>query len=369
MGFLREIWANKWVKFVALAIGIIALGMLLGRLKSILTALTVAWVLAYICDPIVDFFEAKGASRTTGVVALAVALVLVALAVNLTIIPLAAHELRDLGDNMPDYGAWFTGTLIPNIEATLGVELPRTEYDFRQFFSENEETVNRILGAIRSPISDFVKNTLTGVVGFVTGLLTLVVIPVAWFFLLRDIDTMNGRVVELCPKRHRERFVGFAKEVDEIVSNFLRGQITVALILAVMYSLGLWLIADVPLGLVIGIFAGAASIVPYLGLILGIVPALVLAFLQHQDILHPLLVVAVFGVAQALEGNVITPKIVGEKLGLHPVTVIFALLIWAELAGVFGMLIAIPITAVLQVLVVRAVQRYKQGDFYRGDAG
>jgi predicted PurR-regulated permease PerM len=168
--------------------------------------------------------------------------------------------------------------------------------------------------------------------------------------------------------RWREPFVEFMRQVDEIVSNFLRGQITVALILATLYSIGLWLIVDVPLGLLIGVCAGLCSIVPYMGLVVGAVPALALAALQHQDWQHPLGVIAVFAVAQAAEGNFITPRIVGDKLGLHPVTVIFALLIWAQIAGFLGMVIAVPATAVLQVLARRAIARYRAGAFYQDGA-
>ncbi len=364
MGFLKEIWANKWVKLVVFLTGVLILGYFLNRLSSILTALAISWVLAYICDPIVDFMEARRIPRTLGVAILAVLLVLGVTGVIVVLIPVVVNEFRDLSQSMPDYGALLTEKWVPALEQSLGIRLPTNDWEIRSFFEANRETVNELVVAIHSPVSNFLKNTLTSFMGFITGLLTLVVIPVAWFLLLRDIDRISAGVVELVPHRRRQLFVDFMREVDEIISNFLRGQFTVALILATLYSLGLWLIADVPLGLVIGLFAGVASIVPYLGLILGIIPALVMAFLQHQDIKHPLLVVLVFAVAQTLEGNVITPKVVGDKLGLHPVTVIFSLLIWAQLAGVFGMLIAIPVTAVMQVLILRWVKRYKEGDFY-----
>ncbi|MCZ7585922.1 MAG: AI-2E family transporter [Deltaproteobacteria bacterium] len=126
--------------------------------------------------------------------------------------------------------------------------------------------------------------------------------------------------------------------------------------------------ADVPLGLVIGLFAGLVSIVPYLGLILGIGPALVLAALEHGDVLHPLLVVGVFTVAQLLEGNVITPKIVGDKLGLHPVAIIFAIMIWGSLLGLTGMIIAVPATAVLTVFLRKLVAHYRDSALFDGPA-
>ncbi|NLH50401.1 MAG: AI-2E family transporter [Myxococcales bacterium] len=368
MSFLKDIWANKWIKLLVLLAGLCLMFWFIARIHQILTALALAWLLAYICDPLVDRLERRRVPRTAGVAVLAVCLILGAVLIDLILVPTVLHELQRLSQELPNYGDWLTGTLLPQIEATLGIELPRTDADIRGFFYANRDTVNQIAQAVYSPVTSALKNAWSGVLGFITGLLTLLVIPVAWFYLLRDIDRINAGAVELIPLPWREPFAEFMRQVDVIVANFLRGQITVALILGSLYSVGLWLILDIPLGLVIGLFAGLASIVPYLGLVLGIVPALLMALLQYQDWQHPLGVVAVFLVAQALEGNLITPKIVGDKLGLHPVTVIFALLIWAELAGLLGMLIAVPATAVLQVLAVRLVHRYKSGGFYRGAA-
>ena len=144
----------------------------------------------------------------------------------------------------------------------------------------------------------------------------------------------------------------------------MRGQIVVMFILALLYIIGLEFIVKVPLGFLIGLFAGFASIVPYLGLILGILPALILAFLEYGDWLHPLGVILVFTVAQVAEGTLITPKVVGDKLGMHPVTVIFAILIWGELLGFIGILIAVPVTAVLIVAIKRIVAAYFSSGFF-----
>ena len=271
MGFLKDVWANKWVKLAVLSAGLFVLGYFVFRLSTILTALAISWVLAYICDPVVDFMEARRIPRTAGVVILAVVLAMVVVAINLVLVPVAVNEFRELGRNMPDYGTLLTERWLPGLENTLGIDLPRTEQEIRQFFTDHRDTVNQVAEAIRSPLTDFAKNALSSVMAFVIGLLTLVVIPVAWFFLLRDIDRINSGIASLVPARRREGFVTFMKEVDGIVSNFLRGQFTVALILAALYSLGLWLIADVPLGLVIGVTAGVVSIVPYLGVVLGII--------------------------------------------------------------------------------------------------
>ncbi len=363
---LREIWANRWVKLLAMLTGALVTFYLVVRLRTILTALAVAWVLAYICDPLVDRMERRRIPRTLAVALLTVAIIVLLAVVIGFLIPTIGSEVSRLSTDLPNYADTMNNVIIPRLENTLHIQLPRTVDDWVQLLNANRDTVNQIASKLTARITDIVQRSVSSVLGMITGLLTLIVIPVAWFYLLRDIDKINARVIELLPPRRREGFVAFMRQVDEIVSNFLHGQITVALILACLYSVGLWLILDIPLGLLIGLGAGFAAIVPYLGLVLGIVPALLMAVLQYQDWQHPLGVIAVFAVAQALEGNLITPKVVGDKLGLHPVTVIFALLVWAELAGILGMIVAVPATAVLQVLLLRYLERYKSGTLYQG---
>jgi predicted PurR-regulated permease PerM len=299
---------------------------------------------------------------------LTVAILLMLVLVMLILVPTIGNEFSRLSNNLPNYADTISTVLIPEIESRLRTRLPHSVDDWVTLIQANRDTINQIAAKLSAPVTHFVQRSVSSVLGFITGLLTLIVIPVAWFFLLRDIDRLNARMADLIPPRRREGFLSFLRQVDEIMSNFLHGQIIVALIDACLYSIGLWLILDIPLGLVIGILAGFAAIVPYLGLLLGIVPALVMAFLQYQDWQHPLGVIAVFGVAQAIEGNLITPKIVGNKLGLHPVTVIFALLVWAELGGFLGMIVAVPLTAVLQVLVLRLLERYKASPLFQGPA-
>ncbi|HPQ70989.1 MAG TPA: AI-2E family transporter [bacterium] len=368
MSFLREIWANKWVKFAVLVAALLLFFWLIHRLSSILTALAVAWVLAYICDPLVDRMEARRIPRTAGVALFAILLVLVIVLAELILVPAIGNEVERLGKDMPNYAETITQRVVPWAESTFRVQLPHSSEEVFDLLKTNQDTVKHFTDKVYAPLTAMVKNSVSSLLGMITFILTMVVVPVAWFFLLRDIDKINARVVELVPPRWREGFLSFMHQVDEIVSNFLHGQIIVALILAVLYSIGLWLILDIPLGLIIGLFAGFAAIVPYLGVVVGVLPALVMAFLQYQDWQHPLGVLIVFGVAQALEGNVITPKIVGDKLGLHPVVVIFAILIFAELAGLFGMLIAVPAAAIIQVLMRRLVVAYKTSELYQGGA-
>ena len=366
VSFLREIWANKWIKLLALIAAIALTLYLISVLRSILTALAVSWVLAYICDPLVDRLERRRIPRTLAVALLTVSIMLVIVLVVAVLAPTIGAELARLSNNLPNYATTLNDVLIPRLENTLNIQLPRSTDDWIRLFTDNRDTINQVAAKLSSPVTNFLERSVSSLLGFITGLLTLIVIPVAWFYLLRDIDRINAQIVDLVLLRRRESFLSFVRQVDEIVSNFLHGQIIVAAFDACLYSIGLWLILDIPLGLVIGLFAGFASIVPYLGLVLGIIPALIMALLQYQDWQHPLGVLVVFTVTQMLEGNVVTPKIVGDKLGLHPVTVIFALLVWAQLGGFLGVLVAVPLTAVLQVLLVRLIEHYRKSELYLG---
>jgi len=362
--FLRDIWADKWVKLVALlAVTAAALALVI-RIRQALSALAIAWFLAYLCDPLADRLEKRRVPRTAAVAVITLLLAGILILFVMLLLPVMVGEIVSLSENLPDYGAWFFERAIPSIEAKFGVYLPHTGEEVMELINENQTQIKEFGYAIYSPVLIFLRDTLGGLVNFIVGLLTLAVVPVAWFFLLRDIDKINVRVVELTPPRHRERFVSFMKQVDAIVSGFIHGQVFVALLLGVMYSIGLWLILDIPLGLVIGIVAGFAAIIPYLGLLLGIVPALLMAFLKYQDWQHPLGVAAVFAVAQAVEGNLITPKVMSNRLGMHPVLVIFSILVGAKLLGVLGMLLAIPVAAVLQVVMRDLVAQYRAGRFF-----
>jgi predicted PurR-regulated permease PerM len=164
----------------------------------------------------------------------------------------------------------------------------------------------------------------------------------------------------------KDQVIGVLKEIDGVLNGFIRGQLLVALILAGLYSLGLTL-CQVPMGLLIGVIAGMLAIIPYLGLIIGILPALLLSFLQYRTWEPILLVLAVFAVVQVLEGTIITPRIVGNKIGLHPVVVMIVVLLGGTFFGFFGILLAVPVGAVTNVFVKLGLRRYKESQFFHGE--
>jgi len=194
-------------------------------------------------------------------------------------------------------------------------------------------------------------------------LTNLILIPVLTFYLLRDWDDLVARFRELLPRKHADKIIKISGECDDMLAGFLRGQLMVMLALSIMYCIGLTFIG-LDLALLIGVIAGIVSFVPYLGLFIGILLAGLAAYLQFQEWLPILWVVLIFGFAQTVEGMFLTPRFVGERIGLHPVAVIFAVMAGGTLFGFVGVLLALPVAAVVMVLLRHAHHRYLNSHLY-----
>ena len=207
--------------------------------------------------------------------------------------------------------------------------------------------------------------TQSGLV-FLAWLANLVLIPVVTFYLLREWDVLVARVGELLPRRVEPTIAMLARDCDEVLGAFFRGQLSVMLALGIIYSAGLWLVG-LDLALLIGLVAGLLSFVPYLGFALGLLMAVIATVAQYHDLFHLVPIVLVFGVGQMLEGMVLTPYLVGDRIGLHPVAVIFAVMIGGQLFGFFGVLLALPVAAVVMVLLRYAHRQYRDSELYKGE--
>ena len=195
--------------------------------------------------------------------------------------------------------------------------------------------------------------------------MNVVVFGVVMVYLLKDFDTTISKCKELLPVSKKEKISGIISKIDENLKAFFRGQMTVCAILSIIYGIGLTIIG-VPMSFLLAILGGFGNMIPYVGIGFGLVPAIILAFIQFQDITHVLLVGLVFGIGQFLEGTVITPKIVGTKLGLHPVAIILAILICGQILGFLGLLLAVPIASVVKVLIDEGIVKYKDTKLFKG---
>ena len=345
--------SQKWL----LLAGIAGFGFLLYLLAPILAPFFTAALLAYLGDPIADRLEARKLSRTLSVVIVFAVLSLLLVALLLILIPLLENQISYLVANFPKYIDVIQTRFLPWLAGMLGID--PAMLDLAALKSALSKNLAKTGGIAMTLFSSVSKSGLT----LVAWLANLVLIPVVTFYLLRDWDILVARVRELLPRSYEPVIVKLAVESDEVLAAFLRGQFLVMLALGTIYSLGLWVI-DLKLALLIGMLAGLVSFVPYLGFILGILVASVAMLLQTHDVMQLIPVFIVFGIGQALEGMVLTPLLVGDRIGLHPVAVIFAVLAGGQLFGFVGVLLALPVAAVLAVLLRHVHEQYKASTLF-----
>lgn len=340
--------------------GVILLFAFVYLLHPILTPFLVALLLAYLFDPLVDRLEALGLSRTWGVVAVFALFSVIVMTLLLVLVPMLAKQLLRLYELLPQMLDWLQHTAMPWAQAKLGLADGFWKFDkIKAAITEHMGQTTDIVGIVLS------QATASGL-ALIALLANLVLIPVVSFYLLRDWDLMMAKIRGLLPRDREERAVILAGECHEVLGAFVRGQLLVMVALGVIYSAGLMLVG-LELGLLIGMIAGLAAIVPYMGFVIGIGAALLAGLFQFGGDLYPLIgIVAVFMVGQALEGMVLTPLLVGDRIGLHPVAVIFAILAGGELFGFTGILLALPVAAVIMVLVRHVHDLYKDSGMYSG---
>ncbi|EKT4466881.1 AI-2E family transporter [Pseudomonas juntendi] len=334
---------------------------LLYCLHNILSPFLVGILLAYLADPLVDRLERLGLSRTWGVVVVFSLFALLFLALLLVLVPMLAKQLVRLYELAPQMLDWLQHVALPWVQGRLGLA------DGFWRFDKIKAAIGAHMGQTTDIVGVVVSQATASGLALLAWLANLVLIPVVGFYLLRDWDVMMAKLRSLLPRQREAQVMGLAGECHEVLGAFVRGQLLVMLALGLIYAGGLMLVG-LELGLLIGLLAGLAAIVPYMGFIIGIGAALVAGLFQFGGDPYAMLgIVAVFMVGQALEGMVLTPLLVGDRIGLHPVAVIFAILAGGELFGFTGVLLALPVAAVIMVLLRHVHDLYKESDMYAGD--
>lgn len=345
--------AQKWLLFAGIAFS----GWLLYVLAPVFTPFLVGAFLAYLGDPVTDRLEQWKLPRTIAVIIVFCVMVVAGLLLLLILIPLLQDQLLSLLDRLPRLITWIQDDLLPWIFSITGSSGDTLNLDaVRQTLAGNWQGVGNVLGFVLGKMSDSGQFLLA-------WLAYLVLVPVVTFYLLRDWDILVENIRGLIPKKYEPRVVAILKECDRVLAEFLRGQLLVMLALGVIYSCGLW-IAGLEFALLVGMLAGMVSFVPYLGAIVGISVAGVLGYLQFHDVIHLVYIGIVFGLGQAVEGMFLSPVLVGERIGLHPVAVIFAVMAGGQLFGFFGVLLALPVAAVLTVFLRHLHQQYLNSKIY-----
>ncbi len=319
----------------------------------------VAFALAYLLDPVVDRMEKWKLSRTLSVVSLMTVFFASILGAGLLVFPLLRVQAENLAKNLPRYIEVVENWLRPLLEKIAGLDQAKIQ----ELLNEGMARFGELPLKVLTFVSAFLWDSLSNLFDMLLMAANLVILPVVMFYLLRDYDKITEKVQALIPPRLKDTIVDTVSEVDQVLANFVRGQLMVAFLMGALYSIGLFMVGT-PMSLFIGFLAGLANLVPYLGIVVGFFPAALLTYLQVQEWMPILWVMGVFGVVQMLEGVVISPRILGENIGLHPVAVIFAVLLGGELFGLTGIILGVPAVAVLNVLLRRGLLQYKNSAFF-----
>jgi len=350
---------NRW----PLVLAVVAfLGLMFYLLQPILFPFVFGALIAYLGDPLVDFFERKNINRAVGVGLVFLLLTTVFIVALLFLVPMLLDQLDALIRNIPLLYNWATQVFTPWIQQRLGLEAGTVPHlDLSTQLAEHWQSLGKIMAQAGKKLTGSGASILMGLASFS-------LVPVVAFYLMRDWDDIMERILGMMPVAWQKNTALMVTEADEVVGAFLRGQIMVMCALGVIYGTGLWVLG-VQMALLLGLVAGLASLVPYMGFIVGITASLIVAYMQFHDWSILLWVVVVFGVGQAIESMLLTPILVGDRIGLHPVAVIFALLAGGQLAGFVGVVVALPVAAVITVFARHGMARYRASDMYwsKGD--
>ena len=355
-------------RMAAVAVGLVATWWVLTAVEAVLFPVFLSLLLAYLLDPAVDWFEERGFSRTSGIL-LFIALGGIGITVFLLFLyPTIRHLILTIGTSVPHLIGLLENDAIPWLEVQTGYTAPAS---VSALIAEYGDTLQAQVPGLVQRGGKALGDLWTSAGGFVAGALNLVMIPIFTFYFLRDFDRMRLALVDYLPEHYRPWLLDRIKAMDEVVGAWFRGQIEVAAILAALYAVGLALTfgltgIGITTGIAIGLLAGFLNIIPYFGFVIGFGLSMLVSIIDWE----PAAIVGTiitFAVVQGLEGYVITPRVVGEKVGLSPVVVIISLLLGGELLGLLGVLLALPIAGIIRVLLPDLLAAYKKTTFFTGD--
>lgn len=352
---------SLWRMLVVVGVAVLVVGVLFAWSRSLFPLLA-GFLLAYLTHPLASFFERYRMPRILGFLVILLLFSGTLVLIFFVFVPALINELVVIGEKLPSWQDVMQERITPML-ADLKARFP-------QAYALLEDRINTWAQTTVPNMADRLVSRLGEVLGSflsVAGaLVNLVLIPVIAAYLTVDFNRFIASLRRLVPRPVLPTVDLVAGDVHVVLSSFVRGQLLVSLALGVMYTGGL-LLVRAPLALVIGPLAGLLSLVPYLGLVVGVASSFFLSFFEHQDLAHPLGVLAVFLVAQSVEGWVLTPSLLGKSVGLHPIWVLVSLLIGGELFGIPGIIVAVPVAAALRVLLKHAVRAYRASAFYQGE--
>ncbi|MDK3074950.1 AI-2E family transporter [Sedimentitalea sp. JM2-8] len=323
-------------------------------LGDVLLPFVLGSAIAYFIDPVADRLERAGLSRVAATAVITVVAILIAVIMGLLVIPALVKQMVDLINIMPQ--------LMRDLQTFIARQFPSILVEG----STARETLSTIGDAIKNRGPELIEGVLGSALSFLNIIILLVVVPVVSVYMLLDWDRMIARIDELLPRDHAPVIRRIASDIDKTLASFIRGMGTVSLILGTYYAVALMAVG-LQFGLVVGFVAGLVTFIPYLGAMIGGTLAIGLALFQYWgDWASIGLVGLIFVIGQVVEGNLLTPKLVGSSVGLHPVWLLLALSVFGALFGFVGMLVAVPVAAALGVIARFGIDQYLDSRLYRG---
>ncbi len=349
---------QRWAVFLGLSVLLL---LAIYVLEPILSPFLIAFILAYLGDPLVKRLVSWKVPRTLAAIVVFIIILLIIALLFLLLIPLIQTQVQLLLTMLPKLLLWLENSLLPWLQSQFGLDLSQLDLQsLKSMASDNMPQTGNFLAHIAHAITQ----SSLALVGF---LVNLVLVPVVTFYLLRDWDKVVDGIHSLLPRHVEPTLVKLYGECDEVLGAFLRGQLLVMLSLGIIYALGLSMVG-LDTAVLIGMSAGLASVVPYLGFIVGIAMAIIASLVQYHDVLHLVYVVIVFAAGQMAESMVLTPWLVGDRIGLHPVAVIFSIMAGGVMFGFVGILLALPVAAVVLVCLRYVKNSYMHSELYN-DSG
>lgn len=345
--------------FYSLVLG--AIYVVVRGLGQVLTPVAAALVLSYLLDPVVTWFERRfGLARWVGTLVLFVAGLLVTTALFLLVVPLLVREVHAFAESVPGYLQRMRDTVVPWVQSTFELQIPSSLHDLvNQLGADLREVASKAV----APLGGMAGKVARKTAGMFGALGTLALIPIFTFYFLPKLHVIIRGAEELIPRRHLSWVRETASQVDGVLAAWIRGQLTVIAILAVLYSIGLSIVG-IKMAVLIGVVTAVMAFIPYVGVAIGLTLAMLVCLLEYTGPGQMLGVGVVFAVVQILEGLILTPRIVGEKTGLGPVGVLLALMLGGTLFGFVGVLLAVPTAAALVIVIKRGLAAYKGSLYY-----
>lgn len=326
--------------FLGLIIGLVLFLYFLG---PILPPFLIGFIIAYLGNPLVNLLQRAKISRTVSAVFVFLFLFGLIVGIFLLVIPILQEELVELFNTIPGFVTWAQQSLVPWLNGQFGLQESLNPETIKKVITGNLPQTGNVLITVWKTLS------VSGI-ALLNTIISILLVLVVTFYLLRDWDLVWKNMQTLIPKSLRSQVIHFVKECNEVMGGFFRGQVLVILALSVIYAVGLW-IAGLSTALIIGVLSGIINIVPYLGMIIGLIVASIAMLVQYHDWMHVIYALIVFGVGKLMDDMVLTPNLVGDRIGLHPVVVIFAILAGGHLFGLLGILLALPVASLILVLI------------------